>query len=171
MSVSFLRCRKRHSDLLLATQRGCRPRKPGGPPPLHPGWLGVQVGPAPASPGASMPGRLPRCHRCNPAAHAEHSVLALSAWNSLQPCLGRAPGPKFLVGDVHSICDNSSGRAPRGWLPWCISSSDNREVSPLSLLESWPGLGGGLEGEAKSRLGHLGQEGSALEGRELPRLT
>lgn len=108
------------------------------------------------------------------SAHSERSVSALSARNFLQSCLGWAPGPKFLVGDVHAACDNGPGRTLRGRLPWLISSSDNREVSPLYLLESWPGLGGGLEGEAQphcrpSRPGHLGRKGSASESGELPR--
>lgn len=159
-------------DLLLPTQQGYRPSQLSRPSLPHWGWQ--RDSGEPPHPPALAPRCLGDRHRCNPSAHSEHSVSALSAQNFLQSCLGRAPGPKFLVGDVHAVCDNGPGRTLRGRLPWLISSSDNREVSPLYLLESWPGLGGGLEGEAQphcrpSRPGHLGRKGSASESGELPR--
>lgn len=159
-------------DLLLPTQQGYSPSQLSRPSLPHRCWQ--RDSGEPPHPPAPAPRCLGDRHRCNPSAHSERSVSALSARNFLQSCLGWAPGPKFLVGDVHAACDNGPGRTLRGRLPWLISSSDNREVSPLYLLESWPGLGGGLEGEAQphcrpSRPGHLGRKGSASESGELPR--
>lgn len=65
---------------------------------------------------------------------SERSESALSAWNFLQPRLGQAQGPKFLGGDVHSVCDNSPGRAPRGRRLGRISGSDNRGLRNISTL-------------------------------------
>lgn len=54
----------------------------------------------------------------NFVAHFEHSDSALSAWNFRQTVSQPDLGPKFLVGDVCSVFNNSTGRAPGGWLPW-----------------------------------------------------
>lgn len=170
-ALSSLRHQERHGTSSCLRKKDIDPASSGGL--LRPtgAGRGVQV-----SPHTRQPWRLDAREIVTDVSPLRPlSVLssALSAQNFLQSCLGRAPGPRFLVGDVHSVCDNGPGRTLRGRLPWLISSSDNREVSPLYLLESWPGLGGGLEGEAQPHCrpswpGHLGRKGSASECREPP---